>query len=529
MKLSLKVTLTDVLAPDGDGSSLTAVDAATGDSATAFFDAGEIADARIANNITASNYLPLAGGTLTGELVVDNLGAEFTAGDDHSDCSAFSATGGGIYFDDSEGIFKKCQDNVLTDLDTGGSGDFSGPGSSTDNAVVRFDGTGGKTGQNSSVIIDDSDNITGVVALTTTGTIHSDSIVEGTDIKSWESGDGVPAFRMYDIDGPASGEDDQMAWIYAEYQDGAGGEENADLHIGVSQDGSITAKLSFDESDDQWETDKVINSTGGFTGTTLTVDDMTLNGSTITGISVGGLPDNIVDNGMMADNSVDSDNIVDDEIVNADINSSAAIAISKTALAAGTNITLSTNTLNVDDAFLANDGDVGTGVYDFGGATSVEIPNGTNPTTDAAGEIAVDSDDNFIEIYGSASRSIPTEFPVPISVYKPNEWDDDQRDFMPIFTNNTGATITITKIYAMADVDDSDFRIEEYDADGSSNEALVKAETCDTGSGPYTNDAQSTITNASVENGHVLVLDFDDTDVPDYLHLTIWYTVGGVD
>jgi len=153
----------------------------------------------------------------------------------------------------------------------------------------------------------------------------------------------------------------------------------------------------------------------------------------------------------------------------------------------------------------------------------------TNPTTDAAGEITIDTDDNFIEIYGSESRSIPTEFSIPISVYKPNEWDDDQRDFMPFFTNNTGATITITKIYAMADIDDCDFRIEEYDADGASNESLVKAETCDTGTGPYTNDAQTTITNPTIENGHILVLDFDDTDIPDYVHGTLWYTVGGVD
>jgi len=78
------------------------------------------ADSEVANDITASNYLPLAGGTLTGEVVVDNLGLEFTAGDDFTDCSAFSATGGGIFFDDSEGIFKKCEDNTLTDLDTGG-------------------------------------------------------------------------------------------------------------------------------------------------------------------------------------------------------------------------------------------------------------------------------------------------------------------------------------------------------------------------------------------------------------------------
>jgi len=44
-------------------------------------------------------------------------------------------------------------------------------------------------------------------------------------------------------------------------------------------------------------------------------------------------------------------------IVDADVNASAAIAVSKTALTAGTNISLSTNTLNVDDAFLVNDGD----------------------------------------------------------------------------------------------------------------------------------------------------------------------------
>ncbi len=42
----------------------------------------------------------------------------------------------------------------------GGDGDVSGPGSSTDNAVARWDGTGGDTLQDSGVIIDDSDNLT---------------------------------------------------------------------------------------------------------------------------------------------------------------------------------------------------------------------------------------------------------------------------------------------------------------------------------------------------------------------------------
>ena len=47
------------------------------------------------------------------------------------------------------------------------AGDIQGPSSSTDNAVVRFEGTSGKIIQNSSVILDDAGNITGVNNITT--------------------------------------------------------------------------------------------------------------------------------------------------------------------------------------------------------------------------------------------------------------------------------------------------------------------------------------------------------------------------
>lgn len=106
-----------------------------------------IADADVPNTITVSNYLLLAGGTLTGEVTVDNLGLEFTAGDDHTNCAAFPATGGGIFYDDSEGVFKKCQDNVLSDLDTSGAirlEEVSDPDAATsitfaDTETVEFD------------------------------------------------------------------------------------------------------------------------------------------------------------------------------------------------------------------------------------------------------------------------------------------------------------------------------------------------------------------------------------------------------
>jgi hypothetical protein len=70
-------------------------------------------------------------------------------------------------------------------LPSGGS--FSGPGSSTDNAVVRFNGTGGATGQNSGLIVDDSNNVTGAANVTlsgeldaATGDFSGDVDVDGT-------------------------------------------------------------------------------------------------------------------------------------------------------------------------------------------------------------------------------------------------------------------------------------------------------------------------------------------------------------
>ena len=80
-----------------------------------------------------------------------------------------------------------------------------------------------------------------------------------------------------------------------------------------------------------------------------------------------------------------------------------------TNLTAGDHISLTDDDLDVDDDFLQNTGDSGTGAYDFGGADSFEIPNSNNPTTDAAGEIAWDANDFGLEVYdGSASRLIPS-------------------------------------------------------------------------------------------------------------------------
>jgi hypothetical protein len=70
-------------------------------------------------------------------------------------------------------------DNVLIDIslsgDKGDAGDTTGPVSSTDNAIARWDGTSGNLIQDSSVTIDDSNNLTGVVNLTATGNLVVDT------------------------------------------------------------------------------------------------------------------------------------------------------------------------------------------------------------------------------------------------------------------------------------------------------------------------------------------------------------------
>jgi hypothetical protein len=93
---------------------------------------------------------------------------------------------GDVYYRDANGFLARLgigsDGQVLTSTGTlpnweaaggGSGGDFSGPGSATNNAVVRFDGTGGKTGQNSGLIIDDSNNVTGAANVTLSGELDA--------------------------------------------------------------------------------------------------------------------------------------------------------------------------------------------------------------------------------------------------------------------------------------------------------------------------------------------------------------------
>ena len=97
-------------------------------------------------------------------------------------------------------------DDDGTDFDLtigGGSGDVVGPGPSvTDDAVVRFDGTGGLTIQESPVIIGDTGNVTGVLDITAQ-TITAQSGAETTEYAEYGIGPYSSRITQFTIGGVA--------------------------------------------------------------------------------------------------------------------------------------------------------------------------------------------------------------------------------------------------------------------------------------------------------------------------------------
>lgn len=128
----------------------------------------------------------------------------------------------------------------------------------------------------------------------------------------------------------------------------------------------------------------------------------------------------------VGDNTVLSATIANGVIINEDIKSDAAIAMSKTALVAGTGITLATNTLNVDAAQtqITSVGTIGTGVWQgtpitsaylnasqtaitsVGTLTGLTIENATNPLIvgDGTKKLFFDPDSNGVMVSTATSQ-----------------------------------------------------------------------------------------------------------------------------
>ena len=141
-----------------------------------------------------------------------------------------------------------------------------GPGSSTDNAVARWDGTTGTFLNNSGVIIDDSNNVSGIANLTTTGsTILGDAAADTITFNAaaWTLANNVTATRavgaapagisrsleyVTTLSGGAGGTSDTRAVTYTTTVSGANALANAFSGVSVlnhSGTNTITGMRSF--------------------------------------------------------------------------------------------------------------------------------------------------------------------------------------------------------------------------------------------------------------------------------------------
>jgi hypothetical protein len=129
----------------GDGSWLQGV-TGSGGTMSSFTLSG---DGGPNQTILNSDTVEIAGGT--GLSTLASATDTVTINLDDTSVTAGSYTYASLTVDD--------QGRLTAASDGAAPGDASGPGSSTDNAIARYDGAGGKTLQNSSVTIDDAGNI----------------------------------------------------------------------------------------------------------------------------------------------------------------------------------------------------------------------------------------------------------------------------------------------------------------------------------------------------------------------------------
>jgi len=172
--------------------------------------------------------------------------------------------------------------------------------------------------------------------------------------------------------------------------------------------------------------------------------------------------------------------------------------------------------------------------FDAGGTGNVfSLEDGTDPDVSATTNLTLDTDGanetSDVVLRGwdgtnqfAVGRKLDC---IHVTVVKPNDFADATRDKAMIWSNETGMTFTITKIEAWSDVTATAFVIDEFDADGSGNTHEVDGDlNCATGSGPYT-DTETDIALPVIEASHTLFIDFDDTDDPGWVKITIcgWY------
>lgn len=159
--------------------------------------------------VAGQQFIFVAAGANTGAatLNINSIGAKAITKNGTTALSAGNIASGSV----AEVVYDGTQFQLISSLPISASGDVVGPASSTDNAIARFDSTTGKLIQNSGVIVDDSNNVTGIVDLT------SNTVKSTTTIGV---GNATPSTSGAGITYPATQSDSSNANTLDDYEEG---------------------------------------------------------------------------------------------------------------------------------------------------------------------------------------------------------------------------------------------------------------------------------------------------------------------
>jgi hypothetical protein len=188
----------------------------------------------------------------------------------------------------------------------------------------------------------------------------------------------------------------------------------------------------------------------------------------------------------------------------------------------------------VADKDLVNkaDGAIWLGVHDFGGATSIEIVNGTDPDVDALGEVSFDTDggnetsdtafrgwDGYAQfVVAKQLRHLQATLISPADIPHP--------DLIPIWANNTGYTFNIIEIDGYTDASNVHFEIDKTASlDNFTAPTLLNAMVTGANQDSVSCVSDTTLTVSTVEANKVITMTYDANDDPNYLKVTItgWF------
>jgi len=183
---------------------------------------------------------------------------------------------------------------------------------------------------------------------------------------------------------------------------------------------------------------------------------------------------------------------------------------------------------DVSDLAMA-DGDTYSGTHDFGGADDLEVPNGTNPTTDTAGQLAIDTDSpaayGGLEIYAATGSALMPA----VKTAQATLWDietlqgtEDAIPLMRIEEEWAPHGITILDIWLAADAAQSEaYTLEEWTDPTTASSDI---ETLTFSSGTEIED-NGTIDDGAIAAGNYIFIDLPASSALNFLQVTFTYII----